>query len=242
MFGRVQFDEAAVQRGKQAFGTSCGFCHGPDARGTGAGPDLGRSLLILSDEKGHDLGQFLQVGRPDRGMPAFLNLTSRQIEDVATFLHSQVQIARSRGSATMNILVGDPKEGEAYFKGPGNCASCHSVTGNLKGVGSKYDPVTLQDTIVSPRNAGRRYTDPTDIYPRKAEVTVSGTTYSGTLVYLSEFAVTLIDQSGERISFRRDGEQPEVVVRDPLQAHQDLLTKYSDKNIHDLTAYLARLK
>lgn len=242
--GRIQYDETVVNRGREAFRPNCGFCHGPDARGTGAGPDLGRSLLILSDEKGQQLGQFLQTGRPDRGMPAFPNFTEQQITDIATFLHSQVQAARRRNATMPNIVVGDAKAGEAYFNGSGKCSNCHSVSGNLKNIGSKYDPVMLQDKIVSPRSATRsRGGETSDPYPRNVKVSLApGQTISGTLIYLSEFVVTLRDADGERRTFARDGETPAVKVIDPLQAHQDLLMKYTDADIHNLTAYLVTLK
>jgi len=177
-------------------------------------------------------------------MPAFPNLTAQQIKDIATFLHSQVQAARSRTSSSPpSILVGDAKAGEAYFKGAGKCSTCHSINGDLKGIGSKYDPVTLQDKIVSPRSATRStsatFVDP---YPRRVRVFLPQGPVSGTLIYLSEFAVTLITPSGERQTYERDGEAPRVEVIDPLQAHQDLLMKYTDAQIHDLTAYLASHK
>jgi cytochrome c oxidase cbb3-type subunit III len=243
-FGRVHFDQAAVNRGRQIFSVNCAFCHGQDARGTGSGPDLGRSLLILSDENGRQLSEFLQTGRPDEGMPAFPNFEEQQIKDIATFLHFEVQAARSRNNGAMNILVGDAKAGESYFNGPGKCSGCHSVTGDLRAIGSKYDPVTLQDTIVNPRAVAQlREGRSSDPYPRKVKVfLLSGRTVTGTLIYLSEFAVTLRDASGERQTFSRNGERPKVEVVDPLQAHQDLLMRYTDAEIHNLTAYLASLK
>jgi len=33
-----------------------------------------------------------------------------------------------------------------------------------------------------------------------------------------------------------------VVQNDPAQAHHELLDKYTDKNIHDIVAYLETLK
>ena len=35
---------------------------------------------------------------------------------------------------------------------------------------------------------------------------------------------------------------PKVDITDPLKPHRDLLPKYSDKEIHDITAYLVTLK
>ena len=36
--------------------------------------------------------------------------------------------------------------------------------------------------------------------------------------------------------------RPKVEVRDPLQGHRDLLAVYTDKDMHDVTAYLVTLK
>src|SRR5262249_39678900 len=110
--------------------------------------------------------------------------------------------------------------------------------------GSKYDPVLLQDKIVSPRSATRsRGGESADPYPRTVKVFLkSGQSLSGSLIYLSEFAVTFRDADGERRTFERDGESPRVEVIDPLQAHQDMLMKYTDSDIHNLTAYLVTFK
>ena len=70
----------------------------------------------------------------------------------------------------------------------------------------------------------------------------NGQTISGTLEYLSEFAVTIVDKSGTRRTFTRDGETPKVAVTDPLQAHYDMLRTFRDKDMQDLTAYLWTLK
>ena len=47
---------------------------------------------------------------------------------------------------------------------------------------------------------------------------------------------------GSTRTLRRNGDVPKVDVRDPLNRHRDLLSVYSDKNMHDLTAYLVTLK
>src|SRR6185295_6265676 len=84
-----QFDQAAVDRGKELLVGQCGFCHGSNARGGSTGPDLTRSELVQSDEGGKGLGAFLRSGRPDKGMPAF-ELTTAQTKDLAEFLHSSI--------------------------------------------------------------------------------------------------------------------------------------------------------
>ena len=75
--------------------------------------------------------------------------------DIAAYLHSRVIYASGRGDVRLaEVLVGDAKAGEQYFNGGGGCDKCHSPTGDLKGVGGKYDVATLQDRLVMPR-AGR---------------------------------------------------------------------------------------
>src|SRR5262249_39372424 len=144
-------DTQAIERGQQLLSSQCGFCHGSNARGGSGGPDLTRSALVQSDEGGRQLGEFLRVGRPDKGMPKF-ELTGAQVSDFAEFLHDAIRsVANRRGYRILDVLTGDAKAGEAYFNGTGNCRSCHAPDRDLKGVGTKYDPPTLQGRMVLPR-------------------------------------------------------------------------------------------
>jgi cytochrome c oxidase cbb3-type subunit 3 len=43
-------------------------------------------------------------------------------------------------------------------------------------------------------------------------------------------------------SFRRTGDNPKVEISDPRDAHRKLLPDYTDRDIHNVTAYLATLK
>src|SRR5437879_2667221 len=147
-------DSAAVDRGQAVLTEQCGFCHGANARGGSGGPDLTRSALVQEDENGRQLGEFLRVGRPDRGMPKF-DLSASENADLAAFLHSEIYLASNRRLyKILDVLVGDPKAGQVYFAGAGHCATCHSPAGDLKGVGAKYDPVALQGRMVYPRRGG----------------------------------------------------------------------------------------
>jgi len=241
-------DESAISRGKQLFGENCGFCHGLDARGADQGPDLAHSLIVLSDAKGERLGEFLRVGRADKGMPVFSIFTKDEIAQLAAFLHDRVEASRSGAvEANLTSLVGNAKAGEAYFNGAGRCSTCHSPAGDLKGIGSKYDSWRLQDCFVNPRVACGQTADLDSIEsPRRSiqvkVTTAAGEIISGTLVSLTDFEVALRDASGERRSFSRNNDIPKVEIHDPMQAHLDLLRKYSDKDLHDLSAYLMSLK
>jgi cytochrome c oxidase cbb3-type subunit 3 len=237
-----KYDQASRERGRTAFGAACAFCHGGDARGGEGGPDLLHSVIVLQDEGGKQLREFLQKGRPDRGMPAFANLTPEQAGDLATFLHAEVLAAVAERRVQVNIVTGNAKAGEAFFNGAGRCSNCHSVTGDLKGIGSKYDPLVLQDKAMSPRGAPLFGGTASGVQPVSTITLPSGEQFTGHILRLSLFDVTIIDSHGVRRTFTREGDVPKLEVEDPLQAHIDNLIKMTDQNMHDLTAYLVTLK
>ena len=241
------FDQASVDRGKDVVVNQCGFCHGANARGGSSCPDLTRSELVQSDEGGKELAAFLRAGRPDKGMPAF-ELSAQQSKDVAEFLHASIFLNGNRRLyKILDILVGDPKAGAAYFNGAGKCGTCHSATGDLAGVGRKYEPVALQQKFLQPRG-GRGEGPPKPAYMDKNALRVSVTlpnrqVVRGALVRLTDFDVTIYDPDTKAIrSLSRNGDIPKVDVVDPLQAHLDLWSKWTDDEIHNMTAYLASLK
>jgi cytochrome c oxidase cbb3-type subunit III len=236
-------DPAAVQRGQKSFVAACGFCHGSNANGGESGPDLIRSVLALDDEGGDKIGPVILKGRPDKGMPGF-PMTDAQIKDIAAFLRARQQAAIDRGSYVIHdIVTGDAKRGEAYFNGAGRCNTCHSPAGDLAGVGKKYEPVALQSRFLYPQaRPGRGGNAAARKNPTLVTVTLaSGQKFSGTLEALDDFNVALREASGDYHSFSRDAGM-KVEVRDPLAAHEELLEKYTDADMHDILAYLVTLK
>ena len=95
-----------------------------------------------------------------------------------------------------------------------------------------------------PRGTGGYPGRGSEIAPFRTATVVlpSSERYSGTLVAVSLFAVTLKDESGATRTFRRDGDVPRVEIVDPLQAHLDLLKTLTDENMHNLTAFLVTLR
>lgn len=216
-------DPAMVARGKALFGLQCTFCHGLDARGGSGGPNLLRADLVLNDKDGELIGPVIRNGR--EGMPK-MDLSPSQIADVAAFIHSfKVGGYDVSRMVPETIVVGDAKAGQAYFGA--KCSLCHSVMGDLKGIGSRIpDAKALQQTWLVP-GSGRG-----EGVPRPKPVTVTVNKMEGRLVRIDDFLVTLIDSEGARRTFVRDGDVPKVELKDPLQPHKDLLKTYADKDIH----------
>jgi cytochrome c oxidase cbb3-type subunit III len=244
-------DPAQIARGKTLFEINCRGCHGPDLRGGDmGGPNLLRSQVALSDRDGELIVPIIQGSRKNMGMPA-IGLNTTDAKAVAAYVRSVIETIQSQGAPpelgreAPSILVGNAAEGKAYFSA--KCSGCHSASGDLSKIAQRIpDPKRLQNTWVS---GGTRYEEeePSGATPQKRTVTAtvtlpSGETIGGELVRIDDFLATLLLADGSQRTFRRNGDSPQIVISDPLKAHRDLLSEYTDKDIHDVTAYLVTLK
>lgn len=243
-------DPAQIAHGETLYGVSCRGCHGADLRGGDmGGPNLLRSQVALSDQNGELILPVIQGSRQDSGMPA-IPISPPDGLAVAAYIRSVVATIGSQGrppsvgKEAPSILVGDASAGQAYFVA--KCSSCHSPTGDLKGIAARItDPKTLQTTWVA--GGARRRRLPVGGATGPATVTVSVTQPSeerveGRLVQIDDFLVTVGLTDGTVRTFRRDEDIPKVEVHDPMKAHRDLMAVYTDKDIHDVTAYLVTLQ
>ena len=254
---RGAFDPAVVERGRGIYASTCAPCHGLDARGGQlGGPNLLRSQLVLNDKNGELISPVIKNGRPGNGGPAMppMPLPDADIVAVATYIHSlQAQIGGQGNpppgeEVELNILVGNAKAGESYFTA--KCASCHSATGDLKGIAARVsEPKALQNLWVSGGRAvarGGGAARPAGAPPRavtQATVTLpSGEKVTGPLVRYDDFLITLTTADGALRTFRRNGDVPKVEIVDPLEGHRTLLGVLSDADMHNVTAYLVTLK
>jgi cytochrome c oxidase cbb3-type subunit 3 len=210
--------------GRQLFDTNCGSCHG---RGGGTGPDLAESKLLESDQFEVALADYLQQGNPDKGMPQFTTFSGQQIADLAAGI--KMLKGTKRRVDPSDLLTGNVEAGSTYFNGAGRCSTCHSATGDLAGVASRHIGTQLMQQIIYPRNPKKKVT-----------VTLpSGTTMTGTLEHADRFIVALRDANGFYRSWFTD--RVKYFVDAPVDAHAELLRKHTDRDIHNLYAYLQTL-
>ena len=240
-------DPAVIARGKTLYEVTCRACHGADLRGGDmGGPNLLRSPIALNDNDGESIGAIVRTGRGE--MPPS-DLPEESTKAIAAYIRSILASARGQGSPPagprmeLNVLVGNAAAGQAYVAA--RCSSCHSPTGDLSGLAQRFpDPMALQNLWVSGGRGGGGAAGAT---PSRREVRVtvtlaSGEKVEGRLGRIDDFIVTLVQADGTARSFRRDGGQPRIDIRDPLEAHKKLLLVYTDTDMHNVTAYLATLK
>ena len=233
-----QPDAEMAARGEKLYAATCSFCHGPDARGAG-GPSLMRSEVVLHDDRGEMIGSVIRKGRPDKGMPPMPDTTQTQIAEIAEYLHLLVERSANRGLYgtlySNDVLTGDAKAGEAYFSGAGGCQACHSASGDLAHVGSKYSGTALQNRWLYPSGGRGGGSTP------QATVTLpSGERVTGRIREIDDFDISIVDASGVYHAWPRS--RVTVNIVDPLKGHRELLARYTDTDVHNVTAYLATLK
>ncbi len=235
-------------RGKALYNSTCGSCHATDIRGVpGKGNNLLRSGVVLSDKAGELVADSVAKHNPK------INLVAADTLAISEYLHSIEATAGGQGSPPgrnpmgieLNVLVGDAKAGEVYFAK--TCASCHSLTGDMKGIASKFaDAKSLQngwfDGVVpgAGRGGGGRG-------GMQATVTMpDGTKLEGRSIRKDDYIVILLLADGTRKSIPLDvTPAPKVDIKDPQEAHKKMALALDDpdnKNLHDITAFLWTLK
>jgi cytochrome c oxidase cbb3-type subunit 3 len=228
------FAPALVEAGSSLFQQNCAFCHGKDTGGGESGPDLTRSKLVMSDIKGEKISDVVRNGRIEKGMPRF-GLSDPEILNLVAFIHSQQdkamsQTGKRKGVDVSDLQTGNVAAGKQYFNGAGTCSTCHSPTGDLAGVATRYQGLKLEEQMLYPRDA-------------KSTVTVTiaaGKTVVGPLAYIDEFTIALKDSTGVYRSWPIAAVKYKVDA--PAQAHVELFDKYTDADIHNLMAYIQTLQ
>ena len=246
-FIRPLASQDVLLRGKSLYDGNCASCHAADLRGVlNSGPNLLRSSVAMDDQDGELIGADVSKHNPP------LNLVGDDMVAVSEYIHSILATMGSQGSPPgripvglqLNVLVGDAQAGKAYFDA--HCSSCHSTGGDLKGIGSKYDdPRALQNAWVSGTGGSGGFAGRGGGAGGQVTVTMpNGQKAEGKLVRQDDFDVvmTLADGTRRTIAIANG---VKVDVADPQAAHKKMVLDLDDpqnKNMHDVTAYLATLK
>lgn len=229
-----------VKAGQAIFTAQCAFCHGRDAGGGEGGPDLTSSTLVAQDAHGEKIGLVVRNGRIDKGMPAF-DLANEPMASMVAFIHdrkARAKEGRRRNVDVSDLQTGNVDAGKQYFNGAGGCAKCHSPSGDLAGVATRYQGLELLRRMLYP--GGRRAPGSTAPVTTATVTLPSGTTVSGRVVYRDEFTIGLVDSSGWYRSWPKS--QVKSTVLNPLEAHGEQLGKYTDADMHNVMAYLQTLR
>ena len=148
--GGMPAPTAALERGRTVYVlNTCHFCHGVDlTKATMGAAVLMHSALVGADENGNVIGTIVRAGIPNlqTSMPSYPDLTKEEIEDLAAYIHYLRQLGRHKELTRTPAAAGDAAAGGTYFAA--NCANCHSVSGNLKGIASKYEAAALKARVL----------------------------------------------------------------------------------------------
>ncbi len=221
-----------VAGGNSIFQQNCAFCHGRDTMGGETGPDLTRSKLVIADVNGDKISEVVRNGRPEKKMPSF-DFSTSEMTSLVAFIHSQAAGAAAKKGARKGVDVadlqtGNLEAGKQYFAA--KCANCHSATGDLKGIASRFEGLQLEEQMLYPREA-------------KSKVTItlpSGEKVKGTVAYHDEWTIGIRDENEVYRSWKVS--KVRIAIDPGLDGHVALFPQYSDADIHNLMAYLQTLK
>lgn len=128
------------KEGAVSFRSQCASCHGSDAKGTTAGPDLSRGQFkhAVSEEA---MFRVITKGVPGSTMPGFA-LNGRSAWQLVTFIHG-LNMEKSGGA-------GDASAGAALFAKL-KCAGCHPAGApNLSESAARLSRAEIRQSLLEP--------------------------------------------------------------------------------------------
>jgi len=158
---------------------------------------------------------------------------------IVAFIHAQKTKSDTlsggrRAVDVTDLATGKADAGRRYFNRKGGCSGCHSATGDLAGIASRYQGLQLLQRMLYPSG------QPAPALPKVSFTLPEGQTVIAPLSGQDEFTITVLDPAGARQTYSRS--TVKFKIEDPMSVHFDQLGKYTDKDMHDVYAYLETLK
>jgi len=187
----------ASTAGQATFNSSCAGCHGLDGRGSDKAINIAGNAKVrhLSDTQ---VAEIVSNGVPGTGMPAFHNLSERQIHAIVGYLRSL------DGRHEARTLPGDAMRGKAIFFGKGECSTCHTISGeggflgpDLSAYGSSASATEIRSEIVRPQRT------PPEGYRSAILTTAEGERLEGVIRNEDNFSLQFQTRDGSFHFFRK---------------------------------------
>ena len=217
-------------RAQQLYLQNCAGCHGADFLGTDQGPALKANEQLREMSK-RRIENIIKNGVASAGMPAF-DFPPDDLTALTTFVSSL------NAPAAQSALPGNPRAGEQFFFGKGECGSCHMVAGRGQPIGPDLSNLGNEKTLEEITSALK---DPAaDITPGYQLVTVmlkDGSTLRGLARSRSNFDIRVEDFAG-KLHLLEEGEIASILDEpgSPMPAVHASPTEFQD-----LAAYLGGL-
>lgn len=217
--------------GGRAFSSTCAGCHGLDGRGSDKGVNIAGSAKVrhLTDAQVSDI---ISNGVPGTGMPAFHNLNARQISSLVSYLRVL------QGKLDARASSGNAARGKVVFFGKGECASCHTISGeggflgpDLSTYGSAASVKKIRDEIL------RTERIPPAGYRSAVLTTRDGGRLEGVIRNEDNFSLQFQTKDGSFHFFQKS----ELQTVEPLSQSMmpsDYRQRLTPEELNDLVSYL----
>jgi putative heme-binding domain-containing protein len=210
--------------GAVTFRSQCASCHGSDAKGTTAAPDLSRGQFkhAVSEEA---MFRVITKGIPGTTMPGFA-LDGRNAWQVVSFIYG-LNVARGESA-------GDAQVGAALFAKM-KCGGCHTAGApNLRDAAAKLSRSELRQSLLEPDAVVAPE------YWRWRGKLKNGSTVEGRRFNEDTFIVQLLgDDKRLRTIYKKDVESSELSKRSPMPSFRDRLNA---AEVDHVIAYLESMR
>jgi cytochrome c oxidase cbb3-type subunit 3 len=217
--------------GRNTYNTSCAACHGLDGHGSDKAVNIGAGADAqhFSDAQ---LSGIIANGVPGTGMPAFRNLSAKQVQGVVRYLRSL------QGRAESRSLPGEPKRGKALFFGKAECSTCHMISGeggflgpDLSGYAATAEPTAIREQIVKTQRT------PAPSYRPAVLTTANGERLEGLIRNEDNFSLQFQTKDGS-FHFFQKSELRNFERRDFSLMTTDYRDRISSSVLDDLVSFL----